>query len=88
MIIEPKVKGSILLTAHPEGCKKLVKEQINYIKANENTYVGSKKALIIGASSGYGLATRISLAFGGSKTDTIGVSYESGPKGKRTGTAG
>jgi enoyl-[acyl-carrier protein] reductase/trans-2-enoyl-CoA reductase (NAD+) len=88
MIIEPKVKGSILLTAHPEGCKKLVHEQIEYVKTNEHTYIGSKKALIIGASSGYGLATRISLAFGGSKTDTIGVSYESGPRGKRTGTAG
>lgn len=87
MIIEPKVKGSILLTAHPEGCKKIVEEEINYVKANKS-YTGSKKALIIGASSGYGLATRISLAFGGSKTDTIGVSYESGPRGKRTGTAG
>ncbi len=87
MIIEPKVKGSILLTAHPEGCKKLVEEQIEYVK-NNKSYEGSKKALIIGASSGYGLATRISLAFGGSKTDTIGVSFESGPRGKRTGTAG
>lgn len=88
MIIEPKVKGSILLTAHPEGCKKLVEEQIEYVKTNESTYNGSKKALIIGASSGYGLATRISLAFGGSETDTIGVSYENGPRGRRTGTAG
>lgn len=88
MIIEPKVKGSILLTAHPEGCKKLVQEQIDYVKKSNKYSNGSKKALIIGASSGYGLATRISLAFGGSKTDTIGVSFESGPKGKRTGTAG
>jgi enoyl-[acyl-carrier protein] reductase/trans-2-enoyl-CoA reductase (NAD+) len=87
MIIEPKYKGSILLTAHPEGCKKLVEEQIKYVK-NNKSYNGAKKALIIGASSGYGLATRISLAFGGSKTDTIGVSYENGPRGKRTGTAG
>jgi enoyl-[acyl-carrier protein] reductase/trans-2-enoyl-CoA reductase (NAD+) len=87
MIIEPKYKGSILLTAHPEGCRKLVEKQIEYVKENKQ-YTGSKKALIIGASSGYGLATRISLAFGGSKTDTIGVSFESGPKGRRTGTAG
>lgn len=87
MIIEPKYKGSILLTAHPEGCKKLVEKQIEYVKENKQ-YTGSKKALIIGASSGYGLATRISLAFGGSKTDTVGVSFESGPKGRRTGTAG
>ncbi|MBN2838094.1 MAG: trans-2-enoyl-CoA reductase family protein [Fusobacteriaceae bacterium] len=87
MIIEPKVKGSILLTAHPEGCRELVKQQIQYVK-NSKEYSGSKKALIIGSSSGYGLATRISLAFGGSKTETIGVAFESGPKGKRTGTAG
>ncbi|TDT72289.1 enoyl-[acyl-carrier protein] reductase/trans-2-enoyl-CoA reductase (NAD+) [Hypnocyclicus thermotrophus] len=87
MIIEPKYKGGILLTAHPEGCKKLVEKQIKYVK-NNKSYNGAKKALIIGASSGYGLATRISLAFGGSKTDTIGISYENGPRGKRTGTAG
>lgn len=87
MIIEPKVKSSILLTAHPVGCKELVKQQINYIKG-EKQYIGSKKALIIGSSSGYGLATRLSLAFGGSKTETIGVAFESGPKGKRAGTAG
>lgn len=87
MIIEPKVKSSILLTAHPEGCRELVKQQIEYVK-KEKAYNGSKKALIIGSSSGYGLATRISLAFGGSKTETIGVAFESGPKGKRAGTAG
>lgn len=87
MIIEPKVKSSILLTAHPEGCRQLVKQQIDYVKGNKK-YSGSKKALIIGSSSGYGLATRISLAFGGSKTETIGVAFESGPKGKRAGTAG
>ena len=87
MIIEPKVKSSILLTAHPDGCRELVKQQIEYVK-KEKAYNGSKKALIIGSSSGYGLATRISLAFGGSKTETIGVAFESGPKGKRAGTAG
>ncbi len=88
MIVEPKFKGAILLSVHPEGCKKVVQEQIEYVKSCEAKYIGSKKALIIGASSGYGLATRISLAFGGSKTDTIGVSFESGPKGRRIGTAG
>jgi enoyl-[acyl-carrier protein] reductase/trans-2-enoyl-CoA reductase (NAD+) len=88
MIIEPKFKGSLLLSVHPEGCFKGVEEQINYIKSNENSYSGAKKVLILGASSGYGLATRISLAFGGSKADTIGVSFESGAKGKRLGTAG
>ena len=48
MVIEPKVKGSILLTAHPEGCEALVKQQIQYVK-NSKKYSGSKKALIIGS---------------------------------------
>lgn len=88
MIVEPKFKGPILLSVHPEGCKKFVEEQIEYVKNCDAKYIGAKKALIIGASSGYGLATRISLAFGGSQADTIGVSFESGPKGRRLGTAG
>lgn len=87
MIIKPKFKGSLLLTAHPEGCKQIVREDITYVKNNKK-FTGCKKALIIGASSGYGLASRISLAFGGSNADTIGVSFETGPRGKRAGTAG
>lgn len=87
MLIEPKFKGPILLTAHPEGCRQAVLQQIDYVKSAAQ-YEGPKKVLVIGSSSGYGLASRISLAFGGAKADTIGVAYEGGPKGKRLGTAG
>ncbi len=87
MVIEPKIKGSLSLTAHPYGCREAVRRQIEYVQ-NAKQYKGSKKVLIIGASSGYGLATRISLAFGGSNSDTIGVSYETAPTARKTGTAG
>lgn len=86
MVIKPKLKGSLALSAHPVGCKEFVKRQIDYVKKSDK-YTGPKKVLIIGSSSGYGLASRISLAFGAG-ADTIGVAYEKGVEGKRTGTAG
>ena len=86
MIIEPKLKGSLALTSHPLGAYEFVKRQIDYLKKQEK-YTGPKKVLIIGSSSGYGLASRISLAFGAS-ADTIGVAFEKGVEGKRVGSAG
>ena len=86
MIIEPKLKGSLALTSHPLGAYEFVKRQIDYVKKQEK-YTGPKKVLIIGSSSGYGLASRISLAFGAS-ADTIGVAFEKGVEGKRVGNAG
>ena len=86
MIIEPKLKGSLALTSHPLGAYEFVKRQIDYVKKQEK-YTGPKKVLIIGSSSGYGLASRISLAFGAS-ADTIGVAFEKGVEGKRVGSAG
>ena len=86
MVIKPKLKGSLALTNHPIGAKEFVKRQIDYIKSQDK-YTGPKKVLIIGASSGYGLASRISLAFGAG-ADTIGVAFEKGIEGKRIGTAG
>ena len=86
MIIEPKLKGSLALTSHPLGAYEFVKRQIEYVKKEEK-YTGPKKVLIIGSSSGYGLASRISLAFGAS-ADTIGVAFEKGVEGKRVGSAG
>jgi enoyl-[acyl-carrier protein] reductase/trans-2-enoyl-CoA reductase (NAD+) len=74
MIIEPKLKGSLALTSHPLGAYEFVKRQIDYVKKQEK-YTGPKKVLIIGSSSGYGLASRISLAFGAS-WNTIAVSEE------------
>ena len=86
MIIEPKLKGSLALTSHPLGAYEFVKRQIDYVKKQEK-YTGPKTVLIIGSSSGYGLASRISLAFGAS-ADTIGVAFEKGVEGKRVGSAG
>lgn len=87
MIVKPKSKGFICATAHPEGCKALVKKQIEYVKSHD-AIKGTKNALIIGASAGYGLSTRIAAAFGG-KASTLGVVFDKPSKGeKRTATAG
>ena len=86
MIIEPKVKGFICMTAHPEGCKENVARQISYIKKLGITQ-GPKKVLVIGASTGYGLASRIAAtyAFGAA---TIGIMYEKPASERRTATPG
>ena len=85
--LEPVLKGNIARAAHPYGCEASIKEQITYVKQN-GTFEGPKKALILGSSSSYGLASRISLAFG-SQADTIGVSFERGiTSPEQTGTAG
>lgn len=86
MIVEPKVRGFICTTAHPAGCRKNVENQINYTKS-KGTFDGPKNVLIIGASTGYGLASRISLTFG-AHAKTIGVMFEREASGKRTATAG
>ncbi|MGL4382470.1 MAG: enoyl-ACP reductase FabV, partial [Bacilli bacterium] len=86
MIIKPKIKNNIALSAHPLGCLKNVQEQIDYIKS-QPAFTSAKNVLIIGGSSGYGLASRIALAFS-SNSFTYNVSYESAPKGKMTGSAG
>ena len=78
MIIKPKVRGFICTNAHPQGCKANVEEQIAYIKANgqldKQANCSPKNVLIVGCSTGYGLASRIMAAFGaGAKT--LGVCY-------------
>ncbi len=81
------IRGNVALGVNPVGLKQEVLNQIDYVKS-KGTYEAPKKVLIIGASSSYGLATRISLAFGAG-ADTIGLSFEKGPKNKRNlGTAG
>lgn len=92
MIVEPKSKGFICTTAHPTGCYKNVEEQIAYAKRAGESYAAYegrtwKKVLVIGASTGYGLASRIAAAFT-CKADTIGVMFERPASGKRTATAG
>jgi len=86
MIIKPKIRSNVLTNAHPKGCELFVKQQIEETQSLPNIK-GPKNVLIIGGSSGYGLASRIALAFSGG-ANTINVSYEAPPKGKRTGTAG
>lgn len=81
------IRGNVALGVNPLGLKQEVLNQIEYVK-NKGSYKAPKKVLIIGASSSYGLATRISLAFGAG-ADTIGLSFEKGPKSERNlGTAG
>lgn len=77
MIIEPRTRGFICLTAHPKGCEKNVSNQIEYVKS-KGKINGPKKVLVIGASTGFGLASRITSAFG-SDAATIGVFFEKPP---------
>lgn len=87
MIIKPKIRGFICTTAHPTGCDAHVKAQIDYIRAKGPLKDGPKRVLVIGASTGYGLASRIEAAFG-SDAATIGVFFEKPGTEKKTGTAG
>lgn len=86
MIVEPKVREFICTTAHPQGCKENVREQIAYVKEQGITG-GPKKVLVIGASTGYGLASRITSAFG-CHAATLGIMFEKPSNGKRTATPG
>ncbi len=87
MVIEPKVRGFICTTAHPEGCAKSVLAQINTAKKYAGKITAAKRALVIGGSTGYGLASRIALAFGGGAS-TLNVMFERPASGVRTATAG
>nr|WP_315173306.1 enoyl-ACP reductase FabV [uncultured Flavobacterium sp.] len=86
MIIEPRMRGFICLTSHPDGCEQNVKNQIEYIKS-KGTITGAKKVLVIGASTGFGLASRITSAFG-SNAATIGVFFEKPATEGKTGSPG
>lgn len=87
MIIKPRIRGFICTTTHPTGCEFNVREQITYTRAQGEITNGPKKVLVIGASSGYGLSSRITAAFG-SGASTIGVFFEKPATGKKPGTAG
>jgi len=86
MIIEPRMRGFICLTAHPKGCEQNVKNQIEYVKSKEKID-GPKRVLIIGASTGFGLASRITSAFG-CDAATIGVFFEKPPTEGKTASPG
>ena len=86
MIIEPRMRGFICLTAHPAGCEKNVKNQIAYVQS-KGTIEGPKRVLVIGASTGFGLASRITSAFG-SNAATLGVFFEKAPSEGKTASPG
>jgi enoyl-[acyl-carrier protein] reductase/trans-2-enoyl-CoA reductase (NAD+) len=86
MIISPRTRGFICLTSHPEGCKQNVLKQINYVKS-KGPVDGPKKVLVIGASTGFGLASRITSAFGAGAS-TIGVYFEKPGSPGKTASAG
>lgn len=86
MKIEPKFRGFICTAAHPVGCEENVRQQIEYVKSRE-VVKGAKNVLIIGASTGYGLSSRIVAAFS-SGANTLGVSFEKEASEKRTATPG
>jgi enoyl-[acyl-carrier protein] reductase / trans-2-enoyl-CoA reductase (NAD+) len=87
MIIKPRVRGFVCITAHPVGCDAHVKEWISHIKAKDPIQNGPKKVLVIGSSTGYGLASRIAAAFG-SKAATLGVFFERPSEDGRPATPG
>ena len=86
MIIEPRIRGFICMTAHPGGCAAHVAEQIDYVRSRP-AVAGPRRALIIGASTGYGLASRVTAAFAGN-ADTVGVFFERPAARRRTASAG
>jgi enoyl-[acyl-carrier protein] reductase/trans-2-enoyl-CoA reductase (NAD+) len=87
MIIKPRIRGFVCITAHPAGCAAHVQEWIDVVKARGAISGGPRKVLVIGASTGYGLASRITAAFG-SGADTLGVFFERPSEEGRCATPG
>ncbi len=87
MVIKPKVRGFVCVTAHPAGCAAHVQEQIAHVQARGPLAQGPKKVLVLGSSTGYGLASRIAAAFG-SGAATIGVFFERPSEPDKTATPG
>ncbi|HEX7763282.1 MAG TPA: enoyl-ACP reductase FabV [Cellvibrio sp.] len=87
MIIKPKVRGFICTNAHPQGCAVNVQEQIAFTKAKGPVANAPKKVLVLGCSTGFGLSSRITAAFGGGAA-TLGVCFEKEPSESKTATAG
>ena len=87
MIIKPRTRGFICLTSHPEGTAQNIKNQIAYVQSKGKINNGPKKVLVIGASTGFGISSRITAAFG-SDASTIGVFFEKPAAEGKPGTAG
>jgi enoyl-[acyl-carrier protein] reductase/trans-2-enoyl-CoA reductase (NAD+) len=87
MVIKPRVRGFLCTTTHPVGCAENVRRQIDYVRKHGPIANGPKRVLVIGASTGYGLASRIVAAFG-SGADTLGVFFEKEGTERKPGSAG
>ncbi|HAM73363.1 MAG TPA: bifunctional NADH-specific enoyl-ACP reductase/trans-2-enoyl-CoA reductase [Verrucomicrobiales bacterium] len=87
MVIKPKVRGFICVTAHPQGCAAHVQEWIDYIRKQGPIAGAPPRVLVVGSSTGYGLASRITAAFGAGAR-TIGVAFERPSEPDRLGTTG
>ncbi len=87
MVIKPKVRGFVCVTAHPDGCAAHVQQQIDYVKQKGPIKNGTKSVLVIGASTGYGLASRVTAAFG-SGAKTLGIFFERPSEEGRPATPG
>ncbi|HEY6529549.1 MAG TPA: enoyl-ACP reductase FabV [Cellvibrionaceae bacterium] len=87
MIIQPKVRGFICINAHPQGCAANVQEQIAFVQNQPAINGGPKNVLVIGSSTGYGMASRITAAFG-CGANTLGVFFERPGTDKKTASAG
>ena len=87
MVIKPKVRGFLCTTTHPVGCDANVKRQIEHVQSKGAVADGPKRVLVLGASTGYGLASRITAAFG-SGASTLGVFFEKEGNERKPGTAG
>ena len=87
MIISPKIRGFICTTAHPDGCEAHVRQQVQYVQKQPPIEDCPKKVLVIGSSTGYGLASRIVPAFAG-QADTLGVFFERQPNDRKSGSSG
>jgi len=86
MVLEPKIIGGVCLTAHPTGLKKALDQQISYVRS-QGSFTMPERVLVIGGSTGYGLATRIAAAFGGG-AGTLNVSFEREPTERKPGSPG
>ena len=84
----PKVRGGLCLNVDGEGCKRFVERDIAREKAKPTWQNGPKSVLVLGCSGGYGLASRIAVAFGGPAADTLGVSFERAPTDRKAGSPG
>lgn len=87
MIIKPRVRGFLCITTHPEGCRENVNRQIRHVQSGGGIDQGPKRVLVLGASTGYGLASRITAAFGAGAS-TLGVFFEKPGTERKPGTAG